>query len=106
MQVDDRAFVTGGSGVIGGGVGGGPRVPGGVGRAPPPPRPAGPAGGAGGAEPVHGDIEDEDALRAGADGCRYAFHAAAKVEDWGDRDEFERVNVDGTTRMLRACRAA
>jgi nucleoside-diphosphate-sugar epimerase len=59
-----------------------------------------------GAEPVRGDLDDEQAMRAGADGCRYFFHAAAKVEDWGDPAEFERLNVQGTKRALRAAREA
>ncbi len=45
-------------------------------------------------------------MRAGAEGCKYAFHAAAKVEDWGDPADFERINVEGTNRVLRATRAA
>jgi nucleoside-diphosphate-sugar epimerase len=59
-----------------------------------------------GAEPVRGDIEDSAAMRAGADGCEYAFHAAAKVEDWGPREEFERLNVQGTRNTLGACEQA
>ena len=55
-----------------------------------------------GAEPVRGDISSVDAMRAGAEGCEYAFHAAAKVEDWGRPEEFERDNVDGTRNALRA----
>jgi len=59
-----------------------------------------------GAEPVRGDIEDTAAMRAGAEGCEYAFHAAAKVEDWGQREEFERLNVGGTRNALDASREA
>ena len=55
-----------------------------------------------GAEPVRGDISSVEAMRAGAEGCEYAFHAAAKVEDWGRPEEFERDNVDGTRNALRA----
>src|SRR5918999_133779 len=32
--------------------------------------------------------------------------AAAKVEDWGDPAEFERLNVGGTANVIAACRAA
>ncbi len=53
-----------------------------------------------GAEPVMGDLDD---LRI--EGCDVAFHAAAKVEDWGDPEEFERVNVRGTQNVVDACRA-
>jgi nucleoside-diphosphate-sugar epimerase len=59
-----------------------------------------------GAEAVSGDLEDTRALAEGAEGCELAFHAAAKVEDWGDPDEFERLNVAGTQNVLDACRAA
>jgi nucleoside-diphosphate-sugar epimerase len=59
-----------------------------------------------GAEPVTGDLEDRDSLRAGAEGCEVAFHAAAKVEDWGDPADFERLNVRGTQNVIDACRDA
>ena len=53
-----------------------------------------------GAEPVTGDLDD---LRI--EGCEVTFHAAAKVEEWGDPDDFERVNVRGTQNVVDACRA-
>src|SRR5437588_7028543 len=56
-----------------------------------------------GAEPVRGDLGDADAMRSGADGCELAFHAAAKLGDWGTRDEFELGNVHGTANALAAC---
>jgi nucleoside-diphosphate-sugar epimerase len=59
-----------------------------------------------GAEPVAGDLGDVAALRAGAAGCELCFHAAAKVEDWGDAAEFERLNVRGTENVIAACRTA
>jgi nucleoside-diphosphate-sugar epimerase len=59
-----------------------------------------------GAEPAPGDLGDTAAMRAGAEGCEFAFHAAAKVEDWGDPAEFERINVQGTENALSACREA
>jgi nucleoside-diphosphate-sugar epimerase len=59
-----------------------------------------------GAEPAMGDLDDSEALRAGAEGCEVAFHAAAKVEDWGDPADFERLNVRGTQNVIDACRAA
>ena len=42
----------------------------------------------------------------GATGCEVAFHCAAKVDDWGDPEEFERLNVYGTQTTLDACIAA
>ncbi|HEX2126282.1 MAG TPA: NAD-dependent epimerase/dehydratase family protein, partial [Thermoleophilaceae bacterium] len=59
-----------------------------------------------GGKPVRGDLDDADSLRAGAEGCELAFHAAAALGDWGDPAEFERVNVGGTERVIAACRRA
>jgi nucleoside-diphosphate-sugar epimerase len=59
-----------------------------------------------GAEPVSGDLGDVSAMRAGAEGCGWAFHAAAMLGDWGTREEFERGNVDGTRNALAACAEA
>jgi nucleoside-diphosphate-sugar epimerase len=59
-----------------------------------------------GAEPVRGELEDADSLRQGAEGCGVAFHAAAHLGDWGPWQEFERGNVEGTRNALEACRAA
>lgn len=61
---------------------------------------------AAGAEAVRGDLDDKDAIRAGADGCDVAFHAAAAVGEWGERGYFERLNVEGTRTALAACRDA
>jgi nucleoside-diphosphate-sugar epimerase len=59
-----------------------------------------------GAEPVSGELDDRESLRAGAEGCGLAFHAAAKVEDWGDPADFERLNVGGTQNVIDASREA
>ena len=59
-----------------------------------------------GAEPVRGDLEDRVALERGAEGSEVAFHCAAKVDDWGEPEEFERLNVYGTQNALDACIAA
>lgn len=59
-----------------------------------------------GGEPVSGDLTHSLALRAAAEGCELAFHAAAALGDWGKREEFERGNVEGTTNVLRACAEA
>lgn len=59
-----------------------------------------------GAEPVRGDLDSLDALRSGAAGADYVFHAAAKLEDWGDPADFERVNVQGTRNALAAAAEA
>jgi nucleoside-diphosphate-sugar epimerase len=59
-----------------------------------------------GAEPVAGELGDLGALEPGSVGCDVCFHAAAKVEDWGDPAEFERLNVGGTASVIAACRSA
>jgi nucleoside-diphosphate-sugar epimerase len=53
-----------------------------------------------GAEPVMGDLDD-----VRIEDCEIAFHAAAKVEDFGDPKEFERINVQGTRNVVAACEA-
>jgi nucleoside-diphosphate-sugar epimerase len=106
VEAGDSAFVTGGSGFIGG------RLIGRLTREGVKVRALARSDGsaatveAAGAEPVRGDLDNEEAMRAGAEGCKYAFHVAAKVEDWGDPADFERLNVEGTKRVLRAARAA
>jgi nucleoside-diphosphate-sugar epimerase len=59
-----------------------------------------------GAEPVPGDLSDPRALASAASGCELAFHAAAILGDWGTREEFERGNVEGTGNVLAACAQA
>jgi len=106
VEAGDKAFVTGGSGFIGGRLIGRLVREGVAVRALVRSDSSAAKVDAVGAEPVRGDLDDEDAMRAGAEGCKYAFHAAAKVEDWGDPGDFERINVDGTSRALRATRSA
>lgn len=59
-----------------------------------------------GAEAVAGDLDDVAAMTAGADGCDVAFHLAAHLGQWGDREQFERDNVTGTENALAACARA
>jgi nucleoside-diphosphate-sugar epimerase len=59
-----------------------------------------------GAEPVRGDLDDTAAMRAASEGADVFHHAAAKVEDFGDPADFERVNVQGTKNALAAAREA
>jgi nucleoside-diphosphate-sugar epimerase len=56
-----------------------------------------------GAAPVEGDLADSAAMRAAAEGCEFAFHAAAALGDWGRREDFEQGNVEGTGNALSAC---
>jgi nucleoside-diphosphate-sugar epimerase len=59
-----------------------------------------------GASPVRGDLGDGAALEGGSVGCDVCFHAAAKVEDWGDPADFDRLNVAGTANVIAAARAS
>jgi nucleoside-diphosphate-sugar epimerase len=59
-----------------------------------------------GAEPVRGDLDDTASMAAGAAGCEVAFHCAAHLGDWGSRADFERGNVQGTRNALAAARQA
>jgi nucleoside-diphosphate-sugar epimerase len=59
-----------------------------------------------GAEAVRGDLDQVEAMRAGAEGADVAFHAAAYVGEWGSREDYERGNVIGTENALEACRSA
>ena len=42
-----------------------------------------------GAEPVRGELDDTASMAAGAAGCEVAFHCAAHLGDWGSRADFE-----------------
>ena len=59
-----------------------------------------------GARAVRGDLDDPASLSAGIAGCEVVFHAAARVEQWGTKEQFMRANVGGTERVLEAARAA
>ena len=59
-----------------------------------------------GAEPVRGDLADTAAIAAGAAGCEFAFHLAAHLGEWGEIEEFERHNVEGTRNVLAGCAEA
>jgi nucleoside-diphosphate-sugar epimerase len=59
-----------------------------------------------GAEPVRGDIGDRASLALAAAGADIAFHLAAHLGEWGEWADFERGNVDGTRNTLAACAEA
>jgi nucleoside-diphosphate-sugar epimerase len=59
-----------------------------------------------GAQAVRGDLDDTGAMREGARGADVFHHAAAKVEAFGDPADFERVTVQGTKNALAAAREA
>jgi nucleoside-diphosphate-sugar epimerase len=100
------AFVTGGSGFVGRNLIRALRARGDAVRALARSEAAQAAVRAAGAEPVAGDLDDAAALRRGIEGASAVYHAAAKVDDFGDPAEFERVNVTGTENVLRAAESA
>ncbi len=55
---------------------------------------------------LEGDIQNANLVMQAAKGNDVVFHCAGKVDDWGSRNEFYRVNVDGTRNMLEASRVA
>jgi len=59
-----------------------------------------------GATPARGDLDDVAGMTEGARGADVTFHAAAHLGEWGTREEFERGNVQGTRNALEASRAA
>jgi nucleoside-diphosphate-sugar epimerase len=59
-----------------------------------------------GAEPVRGSLDGGSAISQALEGCDAIVHSAAKVDEWGPRDEFYRTNVDGTQRLLGLGRSA
>ena len=59
-----------------------------------------------GASVVAGDITEPASLEEACNGVAAVVHLAAHVRDWGSREEFARVNIQGTKNVLRAARAA
>jgi nucleoside-diphosphate-sugar epimerase len=59
-----------------------------------------------GAEPVSADLDAQTALEQGMRGCAFVVHAAARVESWGQLEDFMHINVAGTEHVLAAARAA
>ena len=59
-----------------------------------------------GATPVRGDLQDAASLAAAATGAGICFHAAAEVAEWGPWEAFVRANVTGTENVVTACREA
>lgn len=49
-----------------------------------------------------GDVLDRGSVRRAADGVEAIFHLAAVVGDWGDPNQFLRVNVDGARNVYES----
>lgn len=59
-----------------------------------------------GARFVRADVTDRPALERALEDIELAIHAAAYVHEWGQMEEFVRVNVGGTVALLDAAEAA
>jgi len=59
-----------------------------------------------GARGLQIDLADRDNLAVAVEGVDTIFHVAAKAGVWGDRDEFYKINVDGTRNLLDAAEQA
>src|SRR5438552_2062082 len=101
-----RAFVTGGSGFVGRNLIAALRAHGDEVKALARSTAAAKAVENEGAEPVLGDLNDNDILRDAMAGCNVVFHSAAHVADWGRFEDFYVTNVTGTECLLAAARAA
>ena len=55
-----------------------------------------------GAIPVVGELTDRDALSRAMSGCLVVFHVAALFKMWGSRKEFDDVNVNGTRAIVES----
>lgn len=54
-------------------------------------------------EYVNGDITDVDSIKPLVKNVDVVFHCAAFVKDYGSKDIFYRINVDGTKNLVEAC---
>ena len=58
-------------------------------------------------EMVEGDLLDSSALRAGCEGCRYAFHVAADYRIWVPAPAaMNAANIQGTVNVIKTAAAA
>jgi nucleoside-diphosphate-sugar epimerase len=53
---------------------------------------------------VRGDITDISALLKASKECDAIIHTAGKAGVWGDPAEYQKINVEGTANVIRACR--
>ena len=101
-----RAFVTGGSGFVGRALREGRAARGVASVALARSDEAAAACAGRGARVVRGDLEDLELLTTAMKGCDVVFHCAAHVAEWDDPAVFQRVNVEGTARVLEAAQRA
>jgi len=55
-----------------------------------------------GVEKVFGDLNDLPAITKAVQGVKTVYHSGAKVGDWGQWSEFQKVTIEGTQNMLDA----
>ena len=109
MDINEKVFVTGGTGFIGTRLvkvlierGHSVRVLSRSDAPKPPPGIESPLGHER-VELVRGDITDIDSLRRGMEGCRYVFHLAAYAKNWAsDPKTFFDINVQGMRNVFDA----
>jgi nucleoside-diphosphate-sugar epimerase len=58
------------------------------------------------AETVFGDIRDPQSIREALKNCTAVIHTAALARDWGKREDFFSINVEGTINVLKMCKEA
>lgn len=59
-----------------------------------------------GAELVRGDVTDASTLSAALEGIDVVFHVAGLSADWGRREDFEAINVQGARSLAEAAAAS
>ena len=57
-----------------------------------------------GVEQAFGDLADQGAVTAAAEGCDAVLHVAGKAGVWGRYEDYYATNVTGTVNVLTACR--
>ena len=58
---------------------------------------------AAGTEIFRGDLTDPSSIAGVAEGCTKAIHCANRTIDWGTREQFFSIGVDGTRNLLEEC---
>lgn len=58
-----------------------------------------------GAEVLQADLRDAPAIQEATEGMVVVHHVASKAGIWGERAEFEGINVQGTANVIAACKA-
>jgi len=53
---------------------------------------------------VRGDVTDISGVLAVSKNCSAIIHTAGKAGVWGSPDEYQKINVEGTANVIRACR--